>query len=148
LTSTPQGVTDYVDADLRDPDRILNEAARTLDFIQPIAITMLGVVIFITDHEAFRIVDRLIDALPSGSHLAMTHTTNAVNGPDTDEAVRIWNEGGSAPMVVRSLEQIGRFFHGLELLEPGVVSLNRWRPDPIVTTTGDVDEFCAVGRKP
>jgi O-methyltransferase involved in polyketide biosynthesis len=149
LTSTPLGVTDYVDADLRDPDRILHAASQTLDFTEPVAITMLGIVIFITDdQEANRIVDRLVEALPSGSYLAMTHTTNAIHGATTDEAVRIWNEGGSTPMVVRSLDQIGRFFRGLELLEPGLVPLTRWRPDSADTAAPEVDEFCAVGIKP
>lgn len=150
LTSTPEGATDYVDADLRDPDRIVRAAARTLDFTQPVAITMLGVMIFITDdQQAGRLVDQLVDAVPPGSYLAMTHTTNAIHGPVTDEAVRIWNEGGSTPMVVRGLDQIRGLLHGTELLEPGLVPLTRWRPDPAGGETAeDVDEFCAVGHKP
>jgi hypothetical protein len=150
LTSDPLGVTDYVDADLRDPDKILRAAAQTLDFTQPVAITMLGIMIFITDDdEAYQIVSRLKGALPSGSYLAMTHTTNAIHGAATDEAVRIWNEGGSARMVVRSPEQIARFFDGLEILPPGVGPLTKWRPDPSSSDAAvDVDEFCAVGRKP
>lgn len=149
LTSHPEGATDYIDADLRDPDKILASAARTLDFTKPIAITMLGIVIFLADDdEAYRVVDRLVEALPSGSYLAMTHTTNAIHGAATDEAVRIWNEGGSDPMVVRSLDGIGRFFRGLELVKPGIVSLTRWRPDADTAAGPEVDEFCGVGRKP
>lgn len=149
LTSTPAGATDYIHADLRDPDRILEAAGNTLDFRQPIAITMLGIAIFMTDDDqAYEIVDRLVDAVPSGSYLVMTHTTNAIHGADTDAAVQIWNEGGSAPMVVRSLDQIRRFFRGLELLEPGLVPLTQWRPDSDTATAEDVDEFCAVARKP
>ncbi|GLW64833.1 hypothetical protein Arub01_30770 [Actinomadura rubrobrunea] len=150
LTSTPEGRTDYIDADLRDPDRILAEAARTLDFTRPIAITMLGILIFIQDDEEVRsIIRRLVGALPSGSHVAITHTTNAVHGERTDDAVRVWNEGGSVPMVVRSPETILSFLDGLELLDPGLVSLTRWRPE--ATPFGpppEVDEFCAVARKP
>jgi O-methyltransferase involved in polyketide biosynthesis len=150
LTSTPEGVTDYIDADLRTPDEILAGAARTLDFARPIAITMLGVLIFISDDdEARAIVRRLVDALPSGSHLVLTHTTNAIHGARTDEAVRVWNEGGSVPMVVRSLETIAGFFDGLEIIEPGVSPLSRWRPgDHPFGDAAEVDEFCAVARKP
>ncbi len=149
LTSHPKGTTDYIDADLRDPDKILAAAAKTLDFTKPIAITMLGIVIFLADDdEAYGAVDRLVEALPSGSYLAMTHTTNAVHGAATDEAVRIWNEGGSDPMVVRSLDGIGRFFRGLELVEPGIVSLTRWRPDADTAAGPEVDEFCGVGYRP
>src|SRR6476660_5379403 len=75
LTSTPEGATDYIDADMHDPDKILAEAARTLDFTQPVAVTMLGVVIFISDDgEAYGIVRRFLDALPSGSYLVLSHT--------------------------------------------------------------------------
>ncbi|MBO2454250.1 SAM-dependent methyltransferase [Actinomadura barringtoniae] len=147
LTSTPEGATDYIDSDLRDPERIVTEAARTLDFTRPIAITMLGVLIFISDDdEAAAIMKHLVDALPPGSYLALTHTTNAVHGARTDEAVRVWNEGGSVPMVVRSPEMIEGFFGGLELLDPGLGPLTRWRPDGPAGEA--VDEFCAVGKKP
>lgn len=150
LASSPSGATDYLDADLHEPDSILTQAAKTLDFTQPIAITMLGVLIFINDHDEVQaIVKRLVDVLPSGSYLALTHTTNAIHGARTDEAVRIWNEGGSVPMVVRSLEQISGFFDGLEILEPGIVPLTRWRPEHNPFGEGeDVDEFCGVARKP
>jgi hypothetical protein len=150
LRSHPAGATDHIDADLRDPEKILATAAQTLDFTEPIGITMLGIVIFITDDEvAYRSVDRLVDGVPSGSYLAMMHTTNAIHRAVTDEAVRILNEGGSTPMVVRSPDQIARFFKGMEILEPGIGPLTKWRPDPADTDTArDVDEFCAVGRKP
>ena len=150
LTSVPEGVTNYVQADLHDPRAILAEAAKTLDFTQPIAITMLGIMIFISDDgEANAITRRLVDALPSGSYLVMSHTTNAIHGARTDEAVRIWNQAGSVPMVIRSPEQIAGFFDGLELLEPGVVPVSQWRPDPDSPGADrEVDEFCAIGRKP
>jgi hypothetical protein len=149
LTSSPEGVTDYVAADLRDPHKILEAAAKTLDFTQPIAITMLSVVIFITDDDdAYRIVKDLVDALPSGSYLVLTQTTNVVHGHVTDEGVRLWNESGAYPMVVRNIEQITRFFDGLEILTPGVVPLNQWRPNPTEGPGNDLDEYCAVARKP
>jgi hypothetical protein len=150
LTSTPEGATDYIDADLHDPDRILAEAARTLDFTQPIALTMLGVVIFISDDgEAYGIVRHFLDALPSGSYLVLSHTITSPAMPDVDAAVAFWNEHGTPKLTQRTPEQILRFFDGLELLEPGVVSCSRWRPE--TTPWGEPDEvamFGGIGRKP
>ena len=148
LTSTPEGATDYIDADLREPDKILQGAARTLDFTQPVAITLLGVVHHVTDtDQAHAIVQRLLDAVPSGSYLVISHTTSTVTGAAMEEAVRLWNEAGSVPIVIRSPKELAGFFERLELVEPGVVSTTRWRPDP-GTDRDEVDEYCAVGRKP
>ncbi|HEY0543722.1 MAG TPA: SAM-dependent methyltransferase [Actinoallomurus sp.] len=128
LTSTPPGATDYIDADLRDPDTILDAAARTLDFSQPIGLMLLGVMAHIRDDEARPILDRLLDALPSGSHLVLSDGTNTDKA--REEAHRRYNSGGAVPYLLRSPEQIAGFFDGLELLEPGVVSVSQWRPDP------------------
>jgi hypothetical protein len=150
LTSTPEGVTDYLDADMRDPDAILAQAAQTLDFSQPIALTMLGVVIFISDDEdPYGIVRRYVDAVPSGSYLVLSHTITSPTMPDVDAAVAFWNEHGTPKLTQRTPEQLLRFFDGLELLEPGIVSCSRWRPES--TRWGepaDVAMFGGVGRKP
>jgi S-adenosyl methyltransferase len=148
LTSSPEGATAYIDADLHDPAAILAEAASTLDFTQPVALTLLGVVIFITDdQEAYGVVRRLVDAIPSGSYLVLSHTVTSPAIPGMDAAVAFWNEHGTPKLTQRTPEQIARFFDGLELLEPGVVSCTRWRPE-----TGDeLDEvamFGGVARKP
>ncbi len=150
LTSTPEGATDYIDADLHDPGTILAEAARTLDFTQPIALTMLGVVIFINDDaEAYSIVRRFVDAAPSGSYLALSHTITSPAMPDVDAAVAFWNEHGTPKLTQRTPEQVARFFDRMELLEPGVVSCSRWRPE--ATPWGEPAEvamFGGVARKP
>src|SRR5260370_22621666 len=151
LTSSPQGACDYIDADLRDPGKILREAARTLDFAEPVAITLIAILHHITDYdEARSIVKRLVEAVPSGSYLVVSHSTNVICGAESDQAVARWNQFGKPPLTLRSLEEIAGFFDGLELLEPGLVSTPRWRPD--ATDTGgdllDVDQFCAVGCKP
>jgi hypothetical protein len=149
LTSTPEGATAYIDADLHEPDKIVEQASRTLDFSHPVALTLLGIVHFILDDdEARAIVKRLVDAVPSGSYLVIAHVTNEVNGPVQDEAIRHWNEFGKPTIVTRSAQQIGRFFDGLELLEPGIVSCSRWRPAADDLDMPDVDQFCGVGRKP
>ena len=150
LTSTPQGKTDYVQADLREPDTILREAARTLDFTRPVGLMLLGILNFITDtDEAHAIVDRLLDALPSGSHLVISHPTAEVDGEAIKETMRLWNKQGAAPIVARSRQELIRFFEGRELWEPGVVSCSRWRPDCSSTLGGPVEvfHFSGVGRK-
>jgi O-methyltransferase involved in polyketide biosynthesis len=151
LTSTPEGATNYVDADLRDTDRIVREAAKTLDFTQPIALMLLGILNHIMDNdEANTIVDRLLAALPSGSYLVMSHFTSLVDTEVVEEGMRIYNEsGGNPPVRGRSRQELLRYFDGLELLEPGLVSVSLWRPDPSdLGVPVEVYEFCGVGRKP
>ncbi|CNG82465.1 S-adenosyl methyltransferase [Mycobacterium tuberculosis] len=150
LGSTPEGVTDYLDADMHDPEAILRGAARTLDFSQPVAITMLGVVWHITDDEEARtIIGRLMEPMASGSHLAIAHPTIEVTGEKMAEAIRQWNEFGKPPGIHRTPRQLQGLFQGLEMVDPGVVSCTRWRPE--ATPFGppeESDQFGGVGRKP
>ncbi|MBB4930470.1 hypothetical protein F4561_001290 [Lipingzhangella halophila] len=150
LVGTPEGSTNYIHADLHDPATVLESARASLDFIQPIALILLGVVEHIPDFDDARaIVSQLVGALPSGSYLVVAHDTNVVLGEKSDEAVRQWNESATPSITLRSPEQIARFFDGLEVLEPGVVSTALWRPEPAeVGTPAPVDAYCAVGRKP
>jgi O-methyltransferase involved in polyketide biosynthesis len=149
LTSTPQGATDYIDADIRDPDAILAATARTLDFDEPIAIMLLGIVNFVVDDEqATAIVKRLVDAVPSGSYLAISHPTLQVHREAVERSMEMWNSSGAAPITARTPEQIGAYFRGLELLEPGVVSCSFWRSEPGQRVEVEVSEYCGVGRKP
>ncbi|MFR9787308.1 SAM-dependent methyltransferase [Streptomyces sp. MB22_4] len=130
LTSTPEGRTDYLDEDLRNVDAILEHAAKTLDFSEPVALMLLGVVIFIEeDEKAYGLVRQLMDRLPAGSHLVLSHTVTHPAMPDVDEAVKFWNEHGTPKLTQRTPADVARFFDGLELLEPGVVSCSRWRPE-------------------
>ncbi|MDS1268785.1 SAM-dependent methyltransferase [Lipingzhangella sp. LS1_29] len=147
LTSTEQGATDYVDADLRDPERILNAAARTLDLGQPVLVTLLGIMEFIPDDaEARSIVERLLGDLAPGSLLAMTHP---LTGTVMDQAMRLWNDSGATPVTVRSQSAVRELFAGVDLLDPGLVSLPQWRPTPQTAHTDrDLPFYCAVGRKP
>ncbi|HEY7483280.1 MAG TPA: SAM-dependent methyltransferase [Streptosporangiaceae bacterium] len=150
LTSSPEGVTNYVDTDLRDTDAVLRGAGDTLDFSRPIGITMFGILGHVTDYdEARSIVRRLLDAVPSGSHLAVCDGTNVFGGKPFADAMLIWNEHAEPQYILRSPQQIARFFDGLELVEPGVVSSPLWRPDPSpFEPLQDVDNFGGVGRKP
>ncbi|MEV8630615.1 SAM-dependent methyltransferase [Streptosporangium sp. NPDC051023] len=150
LVSTPEGATEYIDSDLRDPDRILQAARATLDFSRPVALMLMNILGHVTEiDEARAIVKRLLDALPSGSYLVVADGTNVIKGPEFEEAIAIWNREGSTPYILRAPEEIALFFDGLELIEPGVVSCPRWRPHPVVLGSDrEVDEFCGVARKP
>jgi hypothetical protein len=150
LTSTPEGTTDYIHADMHDPDNILAGAGRTLDFSQPIAITMLGVLWHVMDNdEAYGIINRLMGVMPSGSYLALNHPTLEVTGEKMATAIQYWNQYGTPPGTHRTPAELTRFFDGMDLVEPGAVSITRWRPE--ATSSGEpeeIDQFGGVGRKP
>jgi O-methyltransferase involved in polyketide biosynthesis len=148
LTSTPEGKTAYIDADLRDPDKILQAAAQTLDLTQPIAIMLMGILGHIADDdEAQSIVKRLMGGVPSGSYLTMNDGTDT--SEEVVEAARIWNQSANPTYHLRSPDRIARFFDGLELVEPGVVSPPRWHPEPSRSgPPAEIDSSCGVGRKP
>ncbi len=149
LTSSPEGATNYIDADLHDPGEILRGAGETLDLSRPVALMLMGIMGHVTDDEARSIVKRLLDPLPSGSYLTLYDGSNT--NPAGVEAQERYNQSGAVPYYLRSPEQIAGFFEGLELVEPGVVSCPRWRPDPADVSGGlpaEVDAFGGVGRKP
>ena len=149
LASGPEGATQYVDGDLRDGAAILRAAARTLDFTQPIALILLGILHLIQDSEQpYKIVADLMDALPSGSYLAISHP--AIDShPGQAEAQKRYNERVSTPQTMRTRAQVARFFDGLELVPPGVVYVHTWRPDPGDIVPADtVSAYGGVARKP
>jgi hypothetical protein len=152
LVGTPEGATDYVQADLREPEAILAAAAKTLDFDRPVALMLMGIAGYLrNDEEPYAIVGRLVDALPSGSYLAMWDGVNVVTGDALEQAQEDFNEGDGAPApyTLRSREEFSAFFNGLEQVEPGVVSIPLWRPDPDpFASPAEVDALCCVARKP
>jgi O-methyltransferase involved in polyketide biosynthesis len=149
LASTPEGAASYVHADMRDPGDVLAGAAQTLDLGKPVAITMLGVLWHILDDgEARQITARLMGAVAPGSYLAVAHPTVEVTGDKMTTAVRYWNLHGKPPGRTRTPREIAGLLNGLDLVEPGVVSSTRWRPE--ATPFGEPEElnpFCAVGKK-
>lgn len=148
LTSHSEGACDYVDADLHEPGKILAGAAQTLDLTEPVALLLLGALRHLADdNEAAWAVGELTGALAPGSYVAISHPANVVHGAASDKAWQYWNEHGTPKVAVRSREQIARFLQGLELLEPGLVSCFRWRPDPW-GLPAEVDEFCGLAHKP
>lgn len=150
LSSSPEGVCAYIDADVRDPDTILAEAAKTLDFTRPIGLVMLGIMgNVVDDDEACTIVRHLLQAVPSGSYMALNDGTSVVNGSQRVEGTQIAVDQGTPPYASRTPEQITRFFDGLQLLEPGMVSVSLWRPEAEpFGRPAEVDAFCGLGFKP
>jgi hypothetical protein len=145
LTSKPEGVTSYIDADMYDMDLVLREAAGTLDFSRPVAVLFMGVLGHVGDDTVAQgMVRRALDAVPSGSYLALYDSVDIT--PEVIEAARIWNESAALPYYLRSEARLGQFFSGLEMVEPGLVQVTRWRPEG--EARDDVEQFGAVGRKP
>ena len=131
LTSDPQGATGYLDADARDTGKILAGAAELLDFSEPVAVMLIAILQLITDDDdPYRLVAELVAALPSGSFLAVTHVAGDMGRmtPGALEAARRLSELLPQRVNPRSQAQVTRFFDGLELIEPGVVPIQQWRP--------------------
>ncbi|WP_243716641.1 SAM-dependent methyltransferase, partial [Actinomadura darangshiensis] len=133
LSSTPEGATGYLDADLRDVQTILDQAAATLDLSRPVGLMLVAVLQYIADaDDPHGIVTRLLDALAPGSHLVISHPASDIGAEQVAESMRRYNE--RAPQqeqaTPRTHAEVTRFFDGLELLEPGVVQLPEWRPGP------------------
>ncbi|PRY25755.1 SAM-dependent methyltransferase [Pseudosporangium ferrugineum] len=152
LTGTPQGVTEYLDADLRDPATILERAGRsTLDLSRPVGLILMNILGHVpTLDEAGAIVRRLLDGLAPGSYLVTADGTNVIDGPAFEEAIAVWNANAPLSYHLRSPEQLATFLTGLEVVEPGLVPCSRWRPAPGATAEDlrEVDEYGAVARKP
>jgi O-methyltransferase involved in polyketide biosynthesis len=148
LTSSPEGMTDYVDADVRDTRTVLTGAARTLDLDRPVAIMMLGVLNFLLDDdEVHRVVTTLLDAVPSGSYLVVTHPTVELGGEMNVPAMEFYNKRAEPKIRTRTGAEVRALFAGLDLVPPGLVSASRWRPldGPV---PAEMPLWAAVARKP
>jgi SAM-dependent methyltransferase len=146
------GTTDYVDGDFRHPERILAEAGRTLDFSRPIGLLLVGLGHLIADEDQpHRIVAQLLDALPPGSYLALSHLTGDLL-PEQWRRIEEKFAARGGVMRVRSRMQIGQFFDGLAFVDPGLVLVHRWRPGPTDRYGDSADELISiyggVARKP
>jgi hypothetical protein len=147
--TTAEGATAYVDADVRDPDRILAEARKVLDFDRPIAVMFLGILGYVADlGEARAIVSRVMDAVPPGSYLLVRD--NAADGDAVREAADRYAESGVDPYHLRTVAQLREFFTGLDPVDPGVTPVELWRPEP-ADVGGDADRtgyHGGLARKP
>lgn len=149
LASNEAGATDYIDADVRDTGTILDQAARLLDFTQPVAITMVALLHAIPDSDdPHAIVARLLDAVPSGSYLALTHLAADLMEQQAKEGMeKISKQSMRQQMSIRGREEVERFFDGTDLVEPGLVRLEQWRPDGTADGGHKSYLWCGVGRK-
>ena len=147
LTSSPEGTTSFIDADMSDPDAVLEAAGKILDLSQPVALTLMGVLGHVTDHAVARaIVTTLMEGLPSGSYLSINDSVNTSEA--LEQALRVYEASGAIPYRTRSVEDFASYFDGLELVPPGLVLVDDWRPDPDVPRGPEIPQMGAVGRKP
>jgi hypothetical protein len=153
LVGAPEGVTDYLDADLRDPVTVLDGAARVLDFTQPVAVLLIGVLHFLAgSDDPYAVVARLMDAVPSGSYLVIVHGASDIQAEAVAESTLKYNEMSSVPYTPRSRGEVVRFFAGLDLLDPGVLPIGRFlshgEPDGSADgPAGGGTSYCGIGRK-
>jgi hypothetical protein len=152
LTSSDEGRTTYIDADLKDPDRIVAapQLAQALDLTQPVAICLLAIMHYVIDEDhAHRIIDTLMAAMPSGSALALSTATADTNPEEVGRGIAMYNARGIASKV-RTKSEVEALFNGLELVEPGVELIHRWHPDERSAGIEDaqISMWGGVGVKP
>jgi hypothetical protein len=150
LNSSAAGATEYIDADLRDTPAILDRARQLLDFTRPVAVTLVAILHAIPDaDDPHAIVAQIMDAVPSGSYLAISHGSSDLLDQETlDNVMDIASQTMRQEFTPRTREQVARFFEGMDLVEPGLVRLEEWRPGPTAGEAGKSSMWCAVGRKP
>ncbi|GAB3806117.1 SAM-dependent methyltransferase [Micromonospora zhanjiangensis] len=152
LTSTAQGRTSYLDADLREPEKILAhpDLHATLDLDQPVALMLVAVLHFLTDaDDPYGAVGKLVSAMPAGSYLTVTHATNDHMPPETSSAVNDADNRARVPFQFRGRDEFARFLRGTELVAPGITSVAQWRADDEVQprpSAADTAVYGAVAR--
>ena len=148
LRSSPEGATGYIQADIRSPEAIVAKAAETLDFSQPVAVMLLAVLHFVTDaQDPARIIRAVMDSVPSGSYLAIGHHTAEIDPEVRAVAARLSELNPAFPSTLRGRQQVADLFAGLDLVEPGVIQISRWRPESD-QGTGAAPLWGGVARKP
>ncbi|GAA3149016.1 SAM-dependent methyltransferase [Streptomyces rectiviolaceus] len=151
LRGTPEGATEFLQVDAREPDKILEQAEGVLDFTQPIALSLIALLHFISDDDgAYDVVERLVGALAPGSHLVLSQMAGDFDPERTRQAVEMYKAGG-VTLVPRARAEVERFFEGMELLDPGVAWLPDWHPELGVDEVRNgtpVPLYAGVARKP
>ena len=149
LTSNEAGATEYIDADLRDTGTILARAAELLDFSRPVAVTLLAILHAIPDaDDPHAVVAKLMESVPAGSYLALSHVGSDLLADDAQQGIRdVIRASGQQQYFYRTREQVARFFEGTDLVEPGLVRVEEWHPEPGGGDAGRSSLWCAVGRK-
>ncbi len=141
-------MTAYEDLSLYEPEKILQAASRTLDLSRPTALILSGILGHVPDHDQARdLVRRLLAGLPSGSYLSVNDGSRGTD-PTYEQAQDAYNETGAVPYFLRPIDQIAAYFEGLDLVDPGIVSVPLWRPAPGGTEPRPIGQHGGLGRKP
>ncbi|MFJ6572244.1 SAM-dependent methyltransferase [Streptomyces sp. NPDC091292] len=153
LDGSPEGTTSYVHADARRPADVLAavRAEGVLDFDRPVALSLHALLHFVTDEqEPYALVGRLLEQLPPGSCLSLSHCTGDFEPEAWQAIVDTYTRRGT-PLRVRSKAEVQGFFDGLELFGPGLVVAHRWRPEPAsgpsLVSDGHASLYAGVARK-
>ncbi|MFJ3304031.1 SAM-dependent methyltransferase [Streptomyces sp. NPDC086549] len=152
LSSSVEGGTDYVHADVRDPETILRLAGESLDFDRPVSLSLVALTHYLGDAEddVYGLVERYVAALAPGSFLILSQVTQDLSPEGVAKAAELFRRSGT-PFHPRTLPEFSRFFDGLELLGPGVIPVYGWRPEPVdvaAQAEGVVPVYAGVARKP
>jgi hypothetical protein len=149
LSSVPEGVTDYIEADLREPGEILAEAAQTLDFRRPVAIMLIAILHLILDRDdPYDLVSQLVNATVPGSYVVISHAASDIGTGAMISMTNRLNELMAQQSVPRTHREVAAFFAGLDLLEPGLVRVPEWRPASVSESAAPAQMWGAVGRQP
>jgi hypothetical protein len=149
LSSVPEGATDYIEADLREPGKILAEAAQTLDFSRPVAIMLIAILHLILDRDdPYDLVSQLVNAVVPGSYVVISHVASDIDTGAMISMANRLNELMAQQAVPRTHREVAAFFAGLDLLEPGLVRVPEWRPASVSDSAVRAQMWGAVGRKP
>jgi S-adenosyl methyltransferase len=148
LASHPAGATDYVDSDLRDPQKILDGAERLLDFSRPTAVMLMAILQHIGDeHDPYAIVATLMDAMPPGSYLALSHPASDIDAEAMAKMAIVLNQMIAEKVTFRDRAAVEGLFAGLELVEPGLVQASKWRPASEIEAASPAALWAGVARK-
>jgi len=149
LTSTSEGATDYIDADLRNADEILAKAAETLDFGKPVAVMLMAILQHISDEQdPYAVVARLMAAVPAGSYLALSHPAKDIHAAEMAAMANRLNQTMAEKVTFRTKSEVAPFFAGLELIEPGMKNVPDWRPETAEEASSPAALWSGVARKP
>ena len=149
LTSDPVGATDYIDADLREPEQILAGAAQVLDYGRPVAVMLMAILQHLhTEDDPYKVVAALMAAMPPGSYLALSHPAKDINAEAMAKMAETLNKMMAEKVTFRDRPEVARFFEGLELVEPGMVQASKWRPATDAEAASPAALWAGVARKP
>jgi 2-polyprenyl-3-methyl-5-hydroxy-6-metoxy-1,4-benzoquinol methylase len=149
LTTTPDGATDYIDADLRQAEQILAKAVQTLDFSKPVAVMLMAILQHLSEaDDPYQVVGTLMAAVPPGSYLVISHPARDIHAAEMAAMAAQLNKMMAEKVTFRAKAEVAPFFAGLELVEPGMTNVPDWRPDTEEEAASPAALWAGVARKP